>query len=320
MNDLRKHRLYQLLYLAIDTLSAGLVCALMGHTHWTEMVPYVLGSLVVYYLSGYYMQSVHRHVVKELLTTLLSTGLMAVAAFYVFRHQARIWWEVLFVMTYVPRLIITLLTGPQPLNRLPRNEIHMTDMELACKRMFDIVVSLTVLVVLSPVYALLAIAVRATSHGPAIYRQERIGHRGKPFNILKFRTMYADSEGQTPRLSQDDDPRITPIGRWLRRYRLDELPQMWNILVGEMSFVGPRPERRYFIEQITAIDSRYPLVYRVRPGLTSWGPIRVGYTDTMDKMIERLHYDLEYMDNMSLVLDAQILFYTVAVLVDGKGK
>jgi lipopolysaccharide/colanic/teichoic acid biosynthesis glycosyltransferase len=130
---------------------------------------------------------------------------------------------------------------------------------------------------------------------------------------------HAEQEGK-PQLTADDDPRITGVGKWLRKYRLDELPQLWNILRGEMSIVGPRPERLYFIEQIMREAPYYCLLYKVRPGLTSWGPIRVGYTDTMEKMIERLNCDIVYVENMSILLDLKILFFTVGVVLRGKGK
>jgi lipopolysaccharide/colanic/teichoic acid biosynthesis glycosyltransferase len=123
-----------------------------------------------------------------------------------------------------------------------------------------------------------------------------------------------------PQLTADNDPRITSAGKWLRKYRLDELPQLWNILTGDMSVVGPRPERAFFITQIMAEAPYYCLLYKVRPGLTSWGPIRVGYTDTMEKMIERLNCDVVYVENMSLLLDMKILFYTIGVILRGKGK
>ena len=206
----------------------------------------------------------------------------------------------------------------QPLVRI--TEYKMSDAEICIKRAMDVVLSLIVMVVLSPLYILLYMLVFTTSKGKAIYRQERIGLHGIPFQILKFRTMYEDAEQKKPMLSTDNDPRITRVGAFLRKYRLDELPQMWNVLRGDMSLVGPRPERAYFIRQIEQIAPYYCLLYKIRPGLTSWGPIKVGYTDTIDKMVERLNYDITYMENMSLRLDLKILFFTIGVIIDGKGK
>ena len=206
----------------------------------------------------------------------------------------------------------------QPLVRI--TEHKMSDAEICIKRAMDVVLSLIVMVVLSPLYILLYMLVFTTSKGKAIYRQERIGLHGIPFQILKFRTMYEDAEQKKPMLSTDNDPRITRVGAFLRKYRLDELPQMWNVLRGDMSLVGPRPERAYFIRQIEQIAPYYCLLYKIRPGLTSWGPIKVGYTDTIDKMVERLNYDITYMENMSLRLDIKILFFTIGVIIDGKGK
>lgn len=208
--------------------------------------------------------------------------------------------------------------GDQPL--IPITEHKMSDTELCVKRAFDVVASSMALIVLSPVYLLIALAVWGTSRGPAFYRQERIGLHGIPFDIIKFRTMCVHAESEKPQLSLDNDPRVTNVGKFLRKYRLDELPQFWNILKGDMSIVGPRPERRYFINQIEEQAPYYCMIYKIRPGLTSWGPIRVGYTDTLEKMVSRLNYDIVYVENMSLGLDLKIMFYTLGVIFNGKGK
>ena len=225
----------------------------------------------------------------------------------------------------VPRLY-DIVTGAAQIGELGGSpyicitEHKMSDAGICIKRATDVVTALVVLLLLSPLYAAIAIAVRCSSSGPILYRQERIGFHGLPFMILKFRTMQEEAESSVPQLTEDDDPRITSVGRVLRRYRLDELPQMWNVLRGDMSLVGPRPERAYFIEQIKEQAPYYCLLYKIRPGLTSWGPIKVGYTDTVAKMVERLNYDMAYMENMSLALDMKILFYTIGVILDGKGK
>ena len=199
-------------------------------------------------------------------------------------------------------------------------EPKMADWELVTKRTFDVFASLIAMIVLSPLMAVIALCVRLDSSGPVIYCQERIGLWGEPFKIYKFRTMIADAEQDTPQLSHEGDERITKVGRFLRKYRLDELPQLWNILKGDMSIVGPRPERQYFVDQIMVKAPYYCLLYKVRPGLTSWGPVKVGYTDTMDKMLQRLMYDITYTENMSVLLDLKIMLRTIGVLVDGKGQ
>ena len=206
----------------------------------------------------------------------------------------------------------------QPL--IPITEHKMNDAGLCIKRAFDVVVSLMALILLSPIYVLVAIAVWSTSSGPIFYLQERIGLHGIPFKIIKFRTMRMHAEKDMPQLSLHNDPRVTRVGKFLRKYRLDELPQFWNILRGEMSIVGPRPERRYFFNQIEEQAPYYCMIYKIRPGLTSWGPIKVGYTDTLEKMIRRLNYDIVYVENMSLGLDLKIMFYTLGVIFKGKGR
>ncbi len=228
-------------------------------------------------------------------------------------------------ISFPPR-VYDMLTGAAKIRQLTDTplvtvtEPPMNDVQLSFKRAFDIVASLVCLLVLSPVFLLVAIAVKADSHGPVLYKQERIGLYGRPFHILKFRTMIDGAEKSLPQLAKEDDPRITRVGRILRKYRLNELPQFWNILRGDMSIVGPRPERAYYIDKIAEQAPYYCLLYKIRPGLTSWGPIRVGYTDTLEKMIQRLNYDIVYMENMSLLLDVKIMLHTLKVIVDGKGQ
>lgn len=187
------------------------------------------------------------------------------------------------------------------------------------KRVADVVVSAIALLFLSPVLAGIAIAVKLDSKGPVLYRQKRIGYHKKPFLINKFRTMYPDAEASGPMLTQTDDPRVTRIGHFLRKYRLDELPQFWNVLIGEMSLVGPRPEREYYINRILERRPSYTLIHQVRPGITSWGMVKYGYASNIDEMLERLEYDMLYIENVSIPLDLKILFYTVSTVITGKG-
>ncbi len=196
----------------------------------------------------------------------------------------------------------------------------MPDWQKSFKRVMDITVSFFALVLLSPLFALLAILIKKDSKGLVFYRQERLGKHGKRFQIYKFRTMHSNAEADgIPRLSSITDSRITRLGRFLRKYRIDELPQFWNVLKGEMSLVGPRPERQYFIEQIVERAPYYYLVQRVQPGITSWGMVKYGYADTVDKMISRLEYDIIYVENKSLLIDLKILIYTIKTIVTGKG-
>jgi len=372
---------------------------------WLPMVVYPLICLIVYYLSGYYLRPLQKPLWREFLRTFISAIFISLLFFFIIiiddptenYHRYLITLFVLFglqfVLSYIPRLTITLLTRQRGITRtrvvrsteeaqqlvageqdeiiidlpqgytdkelylliaqlyplaceismVPRvydmltgaarigfidrpsliriTEHHMTDTELCIKRAFDIVSSAIGLVLLSPLFALISIQIKLSSKGPAIYSQERIGLYGLPFQIYKFRTMINNAEADgVPHLTLDDDPRITKIGHWLRKYRLDELPQLWNILRGDMSIVGPRPERPFFIEKIMKEAPYYCLLYKVRPGLTSWGPIRVGYTDTLEKMIERLNADIVYVENMSLLLDLKIMFFTIGVILRGKGK
>lgn len=191
--------------------------------------------------------------------------------------------------------------------------------EVNIKLFFDKILSTVVLSLLSPLYLYLAWRVKKDSPGPIFFRQERIGYMGKPFMICKFRTMYVGAENRGPLLSCEQDSRITPFGHIMRKYRLDELPQFWNVLKGDMSIVGPRPERKYYIDQIVKKAPFYYLLHNVRPGITSLGMVKYGYAGNVDQMIERLEYDILYYENMSMVLDITILIYTVKTVITGKG-
>jgi len=195
----------------------------------------------------------------------------------------------------------------------------MSDWEVSMKRFFDIVISFLSLVLLSPILFYFMIQIKLDSKGPVFYRQERVGRFGRPFKILKLRTMFTGSENGTPKLSSTNDDRITRFGRILRKYRIDEIPQFWNIIKGDMSLVGPRPERNYYINRIIVDAPYYCLLYKIRPGLTSWGPIKIGYSDTIEKMIERLNYDIIYLENMSFLTDIKIMIYTIEIIFKGKG-
>lgn len=205
--------------------------------------------------------------------------------------------------------------------RLPRKEAdaQLPSAAMWMKRTIDIVLSALFLLLLSPFFLLIALAIRLCDGGPALFSQRRVGYGGVEFTLYKFRSMHLSSEADgVPQLCRSDDDRLTVVGRFIRNHHLDELPQLWNVLRGDMSFVGPRPERRYFVEQIRAINPDYDRLYQLRPGLFSHATLYNGYTDTMEKMLERLRMDLDYLDDHSIWLDTKIFFLTAFAILTGK--
>lgn len=188
------------------------------------------------------------------------------------------------------------------------------------KRLIDFAGSIFAILLLSPVYLILALLVRMSSPGPIFFRQERIGQHNDPFNIYKFRSMYQNAESRGPQLSSRHDPRITPIGRFMRKTRMDEIPQFFNVLRGEMSLVGPRPERQFYIDQIVKVAPHYRHLQKVKPGITSWGQVKYGYAENVEQMVARLKYDVLYIENMSLAIDIKIMAYTLIIILKGSGK
>ena len=218
-----------------------------------------------------------------------------------------------------PIIVKTRVSEKIPKDRFIRD--NMSSLSRSVKRVGDCILSLLALVVFSPLFLICWLLVRLEDGGPAIYRQERIGRFGKPFFIYKFRSMRLDAEKSGPQLSHsggDDDPRLTRVGRFIRAHHLDELPQLWNVFIGDMAFIGPRPERKYYIDQILEYDRRYTYLYQIRPGVTSYATLYNGYTDTLEKMLMRLEYDLYYLSHRSWWFDFKILLNTFLSIVFGK--
>jgi exopolysaccharide biosynthesis polyprenyl glycosylphosphotransferase len=230
------------------------------------------------------------------------------------------------VITKITPNLVDMLAGKvkmQSFFDIPFSEIKQIKMsffETVIKRISDITISSVALLVLSPLLILIAIGVKLSSKGPVFYFQERLGIRAEKFNIIKFRSMYTNSEKGTPLLASKNDTRITKWGKIMRKYRLDELPQFYNVLSGEMSIIGPRPERDFFAKKILEKATHYRLIYKVKPGITSWGMVKFGYAENIEEMIKRLKYDIIYLENLSLFSDFKVFILTIFIILQGRGK
>ena len=353
---MNKKKLHANLYVGIDFLSAALAWMLffihrtlkMGQEGvgaldvvWNDvrfyqgLVVIPLGWLLLYSMYGYYRKPFAKTLFTDFTQTLSQTFFGVIVLFFIVILDDYVesynWYYnyvfMLFVLhfgfTLFGRLVHTYFIQKQVQNKefLLLDEDPLPAWQNFLKRMGDIVLSVLMMILLSPLILFVIWKIKRDSKGSVFYSQERIGLDEKPFMMYKFRSMVENAESaDQPMLSSDDDERVTPFGRFMRKYRVDELPQLWNVLKGDMSLVGPRPERQFFIDQIVEKAPEYKRLLRVKPGVTSWGEVKYGYASSVEEMIERMAFDLQYVNNMSLSNDVKILFYTVGTVLKGEGK
>jgi len=353
---MNKKKLHANLYVGIDFLSAALAWMLffihrtlkMGQEGvgaldvvWSDVRFYQgliiipLGWLFLYSTYGYYRKPFAKTLFTDFTQTLSQTFFGVIVLFFIVILDDYVesynWYYnyvfMLFVLhfgfTLFGRLVHTYFIQKQVQNKefLLLDEDPLPAWQNFLKRMGDIVLSIIMMILLSPLILFVTWKIKRDSKGSVFYSQERVGLDEKPFMMYKFRSMVENAENaDQPMLSSDDDERVTPFGRFMRKYRVDELPQLWNVLKGDMSLVGPRPERQFFIDQIVEKAPKYKRLLRVKPGVTSWGEVKYGYASSVEEMIERMAFDLQYVNNMSLSNDVKILFYTVGTVLKGEGK
>jgi len=354
---MNKKKLHANLYVGIDFLSAALAWMLffihrksleIGQdvrvldVVWSDVRLYQgliiipLGWMFLYSVYGYYRKPFAKTIFTDITQTLNQTIVGVIVLFFIvilddYVESFNMYYNYVFMLfvlhfgfTLFGRLVHTYFIQKRIRNEefsLMLNDDPLPAWQNFLKRMGDIVLSSLMAILLSPLILLVIWKIKRDSKGSIFYSQERIGLDEKPFMMYKFRSMVENAEnvGQ-PMLSSDDDERVTRFGRFMRKYRVDELPQLWNVLKGDMSLVGPRPERQFFIDQIVEKAPEYKRLLRVKPGVTSWGEVKYGYASSVEEMIERMVFDLQYIDNMSLSNDVKILFYTVGTVLKGEGK